>query len=313
MRKAYIFAGLSILCWSSVSTAFKLSLNYLTPLGLLFFSSFAAFVFLLLLNLIFPLPRTETKHISIPKNILLSLLHGILNPFLYYLLLFEAYNRLRAQEAQVLNYTWAIVLSVMSAILYRNKMRGKDIVALLISFLGVVIIANRGNIFCFQFDDLLGTTLALASSLIWASYWLMNMRDKRSIQSRLLYNFMVGAGVTGLYVLISYCYNGSGLLFRDDSSSMVKGILGAVYVGIFEMGLTFLLWNKALSSTKNTASIANLIFLTPFLSLVFIAILLREAIHPATLIGLILIIGSNLIQKHGDMQRQRLTKILNKE
>jgi len=75
------------------------------------------------------------------------------------------------------------------------------------------------------------------------------------------------------------------------------GILGGIYVGIFEMGLTFLLWNKALELTDNTAVISNLIFFTPFLSLLFIRSVLKESIHYATFIGLLLIVFSNLLQK----------------
>ena len=36
-----------------------------------------------------------------------SLLPGLLNPCLYYLVLFKAYELLPAQQAQALNYSWA--------------------------------------------------------------------------------------------------------------------------------------------------------------------------------------------------------------
>ena len=38
---------------------------------------------------------------------------GFLNPFLYYVVLFKAYDLLPAQEAQPLNYTWAITLAIL--------------------------------------------------------------------------------------------------------------------------------------------------------------------------------------------------------
>jgi drug/metabolite transporter (DMT)-like permease len=46
----------------------------------------------------------------------------------------------------------------------------------------------------------------------------------------------------------------------------------------------------AMKLTDNTARISNLIFLSPFLSLIFIHFLLGEKILFATFIGLILII-----------------------
>ncbi|MCB5259059.1 MAG: EamA/RhaT family transporter, partial [Candidatus Cloacimonetes bacterium] len=47
----------------------------------------------------------------------------------------------------------------------------------------------------------------------------------------------------------------------------------------------------------NTAKISNLIFLSPFISMFFIQSILKESIHPATIIGLLLIVVSNLVQK----------------
>ena len=39
-----------------------------------------------------------------------------------------------------------------------------------------------------------------------------------------------------------------------------KGIFGAVYVGIFEMGITFVIWLKALNLSKTTAQVSNFIY-----------------------------------------------------
>ncbi|MDZ4181780.1 MAG: DMT family transporter, partial [Candidatus Cloacimonadaceae bacterium] len=168
-RAAYIYAILAILAWSSVSTAFKLSLEYLTPLGLLFFSSITASAFLLFINL-FSTEKSNIGQSGFFHNIRLSLIPGFLNPFLYYLLLFYAYDRLRAQEAQVLNYTWAIVLAVMSIVILKERFRLRDLLALLISFFGVLIISSKGSFTQMKFDNPLGSILALSSSLVWASY-----------------------------------------------------------------------------------------------------------------------------------------------
>ena len=43
---------------------------------------------------------------------------GLVNPFLYYLVLFKAYDLLPAQEAQAINYTWALMLAFLSVIFF---------------------------------------------------------------------------------------------------------------------------------------------------------------------------------------------------
>lgn len=291
-QKAYYYAFAAILAWSTVSTAFKLSLRHLTPLGLLLISSLWATIFLAIIFLVNH-KRDKTNKSSF--NWKIRILSGLLNPFIYYIMLFEAYHRLRAQEAQVLNYTWAIVLSFLSALFLKQKLRIKDIIALFISFFGVLLVSTQGRFWEFQFDDPVGSLLAVSTSLVWAFYWILNMKDSLPAIQKLLGNFLIGTLATFFYALILGKLNYAGLF--SSEANITFGILGGIYVGIFEMGLTFLLWQKALEYSTSTASTANLIFLTPFLSLIFIFFILKEHISPATLIGLVLIVLSNWWQK----------------
>lgn len=287
-KKSYIFAALAILAWSSVSTAFKLSLQQLTPVGLLLVSALCATLFLLPFKL---LGKVNKSTCTLWAHIRKSLLPALLNPFIYYLVLFEAYSRLRAQEAQALNYTWAIVLAILSVIILKERFRYRDMGALLLSFTGVIVISTRGRVWDWEFDNLGGTILAAGSSIIWAAYWILNMRDERDVTDKLFYNFGLGSLAVMAYILLR------GLPVFVEGGSAVKGILGGVYVGIFEMGLTFILWMKALEYAKSTAKVANLIFLTPFVSLIFIQFALGENVHIATVLGLCLIVLSNILQK----------------
>ena len=47
------------------------------------------------------------------------------------------------------------------------------------AFIGVNIITTKGDFLNLQFDSLLGINLALSSSLIWASFWILNLLDNR--------------------------------------------------------------------------------------------------------------------------------------
>jgi len=286
---SYIYAGFAILAWSSVSTAFKLALVHLSPVGLLLLSSIVATAFLALYNAVVQ----QDCFRSFSRNIYRSIPAGFLNPYLYYVILFTAYSRLRAQEAQSLNYTWALVLPLFSMILCGERFRRKDLVALLISFTGVLLISTKGRILSLDFSDPIGTSLALGSSIIWALYWIVSLKDTRTNTVKLFYNFYVGTLFIMLHVII-----GRISLFHADFI-LGPALLLAVWIGIFEMGLTFILWLKALQLTKNTAAISNLIFLSPFLSMFLISGILKESIHMATIIGLVLIVGSNLLQKSG--------------
>lgn len=289
---ALLYGLLAVVFWSTVSTAFKLTLCFLTPLGLLFFASLAATIFLCLYLL---LCKEKRARIQVGRQMLTSLKAGALNPFCYYLMLFNAYDRLPAQQAQVLNYTWAIVLPLMSLAVMKERLRWVDLLALLMSFLGVIVISTRGKLKGLNFEDPVGLIIAISTSIVWAAYWILNIKDSRPAAVKLTFNFASGT----LLILI---WSGATFLIAKESwflpqASVGKGLLGALYIGIFEMGLTFLIWYKALEKAFSTAAISNLIFATPFLALVFIALILHERIYPATVIGLIIIIVSNLIQR----------------
>ena len=71
-----------------------------------------------------------------------------------------------------------------------------------------------------------------------------------------------------------------------------------VWVGLFEMGVTFLLWQQALSRTRQVAKISQLIFLSPFISLFLIHQILGESVHPSAVIALgLIVLGVVLVNK----------------
>jgi drug/metabolite transporter (DMT)-like permease len=77
-----------------------------------------------------------------------------------------------------------------------------------------------------------------------------------------------------------------------------QGIAGSVYLGIFEMGITFILWLMALKLSSTTAKVSNLIYLSPFISLILIHFFVGEVILLSTIIGLLFIVGGIIIQQY---------------
>ncbi|MDE0213961.1 MAG: EamA family transporter, partial [Deltaproteobacteria bacterium] len=76
-----------------------------------------------------------------------------------------------------------------------------------------------------------------------------------------------------------------------------RGLVGAAYIGTFEMGVAFVAWLQALKLSRTTAQVGQLIYLTPFLSLLVIAFVVGEPIYKSTLAGLALIIGGIVLQR----------------
>ena len=286
-KKAFLYAIFTVFFWSTVASAFKVSLKYLDFIHLLFYSSFVS-TFTLFLVLLFQQKLPLLKKSS-PEELLRSALLGLLNPFFYYSILLKAYSLLPAQIAQPLNYTWPIMIVLFSIPLLKQKIRLWSILAVFISFTGIIVISSKGFDFQFRAFEPKGIFLAMGSSIIWALFWIFNMKDKRDEVVKLFLNFFFGVFFIGVAISV----------FSKIKMPQLLGLLGATYVGIFEMGITFVLWLRALHFSRTTAQVSNLIYLSPFLSLVFIRLIVGEKIYLSTLVGLVLIIGGIFIQEIG--------------
>ena len=284
-KQAYLYGLVTVILWSTVGSACKVSLRYITPAELVFYSSVTSCLVLLVVLCV----QRKVQLIGQMRggDWGLSLRLGMLNPFLYYLILFEAYNLLPAQQAQPINYTWAITLSLLSVPLLGQKLSSRQLLAICTSYCGVLIISTGGNLLSLEFDSPLGVGLALLSTLFWALYWIYNTRDRRDPTAGLFMNFLMATPWICIYLMTT-----EGLRVPDW-----RGLAGAVYLGFFEMGLSFLFWLMAMKLTDNTARIANLIFLAPILSLVFIGLVVGEEIRLATVLGLVFILVGLFVQK----------------
>lgn len=288
-KKAYIYASIAVLFWSTSASAFKICLDPdhldMSVPSLLFGASVASCIALfihLLVSRKLSLLKTLSK-----RDYLYSALLGLLNPFLYYIAVLKAYSLLPAQQAQPLNFIWPLTLVILSAPILKQKIKRRDIIAILISFLGVLVISTKGNPLSFKLTDPVGVALATGSSIPWALFWIYNTKDNKDPALRMFLNFAFASAYAFILLLIL------GKL-KTPSLSVV---LGAAYVGLIEMGITFLIWLKALKLSKTTAHVANLIYLVPFGALIVIYFVLDEQILPATIAGAILIVAGIIFQK----------------
>lgn len=287
-RKAYLYALVAVLFWATIASAFKISLRYVPVVPLVLYASVVS-TGVLFAYLLWQRKLTLLKALSRGDYVRSALL-GFLNPFVYYLIMIKAYSMLRAQEAMTINWSWPMTLVLMSIPLLHQRIKARSILAIGVSFFGVFVIATSGDLWGFRFSNPAGVFLALLSTGIWALFWIYNAQDKRDEAVRLFLNFTFGSA----YALAAFLFM---LPFTATVIPHGKGILGAVYVGLFEMGITFLVWLKALRLAKTTAHVANLIYLAPFLSLVLISLLVGEKIDVSTVAGLALIVAGIILQK----------------
>jgi drug/metabolite transporter (DMT)-like permease len=132
-----------------------------------------------------------------------------------------------------------------------------------------------------------GIALTLLTTLVWAFYWIANSRARTDPLARVFLNFLYALPASGL----------ACALLADFDLRAGPSLWAGVWVGLFEMGLSFVFWQRALLLSVNAARVSNLVFATPFLALLPIALVLGEPISPSTLPGMFLILGGLFVQQ----------------
>jgi len=285
-KKAYLYAFIAIFFWSTVAVPFKIGLQHFHYIHFLFIT-IAIAVLVSFITLVIQKKLSIIKTLS-KNDWIWSIIAGFLNPFLYYLMLFKAYSILPAQIAQALNYTWPIMLVLLSVPFLGQKINLVGFGTLIVGFLGVYLIASQGQPWPLKPSEPFGVLLAISTSIVWASFWIINTKLKTDSVVNLFINFSTG-------LLLTFPL---ALLTPVNYKVPLQGWLAVSYSGVFEMGITFVIWLTAMRLTTRTDKISNYVFLAPFLSLLFIYLMLEEKIFGTTFLGLLLIIGSIFLNKY---------------
>ena len=283
MKKQYLYASISIILWSTTATISKLLLGSLNSMQILFSSSFFAFIFLLIVNLVKRnLKKLKTFKI---KDYIQMFFIGLLGTFLYNLFLYLGINKMQASQAFIINYLWPIMTVLFACIILKEKMTIRKIIAIILSFVGVIIVTANGDILNIEKNSIMG---ALYCILAAVSYGLFSVLNKKKNYDKYV--------STMIYYFFSFLISLLDMLiFKEWYIPQTNQLLGLFWVGFFTSAIAFTSWALALEK-GDTAKISNLAYITPFLSLIWTAIILKEKIGIYSIIGLTIIVLGIFIQ-----------------
>ncbi len=291
MKKNYIFAITTVFMWSTLAAVVKLLLSDIPNLEALAISSYISSGFLLIANMftgkIKIMKSLKFKDIGIISGL------GFIGLFVYSALYYYGLSQLTSQEACIVNYLWPIMLVIFSCIILKEKLTVMKAVAMVCSFVGIVVLSmgsgdnSEGNV-----------TLGIVGCIIAAAcYGLFSVLNKK-------FNYDQSISMMIFWLVAAVCSTILGLVTEDWVSLDGKQWLGMLWLGVVVDAIAYLLWAIALNGAGNTAKIANIAYLTPFLSLVVSALLLKEEITLRALIALVFIIGGILLQSLYEQRRK---------
>ena len=284
-KKQIVYAVLTVFLWATMAPAVKLMQDSVPTTEVLFLAGVFSVVFLL--GRLVANGKVREYRTFGAQNYKVVLGLGFLGFFVYEFLYYFGIAQLTASTACILNYLWPVMLVLFSCLILKEPFTTRKVLAMVASFLGVVVLSAGGN-------DQYGAhpVLGIVGCIVAAvSYGLFSVLNKREDLDQDLC-MPIYWGVTMVSGLIAGFVEG-GWTMPD-----LKTWLILAWLGVMANAVGYLIWAIALNDSKNSARIANFAFLVPVLSMLLSALILREQIHWNGIAALVLILGGILYQSY---------------
>lgn len=287
MKKNYIYAFLTVSIWGTLAAVAKLLLSDIPNLQTLTVSSVFAFIFMLIINI----KNGSVKKMKMysAKDYIIMAALGFLGLFLYSALYYYGLTELSSQEACILNYLWPLMLVICSCIILKEKFTLTKAIAMICSFVGIVVLST-GNKITSDENAVSGIISCIIAAICYGLFSVLNKK------------FDYNQNITMMVIWLAVAVFSAPLGLLTEEWKPIEGMqwLGMIWLGVVINAVAYLLWALALKGAENTAKIANLAYLTPFLSLIISAVVLKEQITLRAIIALVFIIGGILLQSFCD-------------
>lgn len=218
------------------------------------------------------------------RNFLIT--QGLLGVTGFNSLIYLAMQTTTAINAVLVNSCTPILIVIISWLLYRERIRFRQGIGVLISLSGVLLIISRGELgTLFQLQFNIGDVLVFLAAALWAQYS-VNLRKYPTGLHPLAYQIaIVIAGLT--FLLPLYLLEiGAGKSLAVTSATVIS----ILYVAIFASVLAFIFWNRAV--TMLGANIAGpFIHLMPVFSTILAVVFLDENLTRIHILAILLIFG----------------------
>jgi drug/metabolite transporter (DMT)-like permease len=276
---SYLYISITVLLWGSTAAVAKLLLENLDNIQLLLYISLFATISLFIIIIIFFQKKiSQIKNFKLNDYIYFAGM-GFLGVFLYHIFLFGALSVSPAQEAFIINYTWPIWVVIFAIIVLRQKINLYKSTGIVLGFIGVYIVITKGDFLGFSSVNIQGVLFALSGAISYGLFSVLGKKKNYDAYISMMFFFVF----TFIYSLIS------SVLFSSIPIINLYELIGIIWMGIFALGLAFVFWFLALHH-GDVIEMSNIVFLTPFISLFYINLLLDEEILVYSIIGLFIII-----------------------
>ena len=283
MKKPYLYAFVAIAIWSTTATVSKLLLHSFTTIQMLAVCSAVAAVFLFAVNLLGG--KIAILKTYRPRDYFITAVVGMLGTFFYNMFLVFGIDKLLASQAMIINYLWPMMAVVAGCMLLKEKMSARKAIAVAMSFLGVVLVTSNGSLSGFAGSNLLGALFCVLAAVSYGLFVVLNKRLPYEASVSMMLYYIASTIVAVICLLVS------------GNLPVLSGVqsLGLLWIGLGDYAIAYVSWALAMKAGQ-TAKIANLAYITPFLSLMVAHFFLGDPITVWSIGGLVVIVAGIFLQ-----------------
>jgi drug/metabolite transporter (DMT)-like permease len=197
-----------------------------------------------------------------------------------------------AGDANIINYVWPLWVLILSVPLLREPLSWNKVLGMLIAFAGVYLLVSGWNWIRFRAENLPAYASAAAGAFFWGLFSVLSKRqgEREPLTALFLY---LGASFL-CFAVLALILSAAGAIRLTLPSGRAWLMLAAVGAGANGLGALF--WVLTLRYS-DTALASTLVYLTPFLALVYLAVFRGTPIRPLQLASLALILGGPLLER----------------
>ncbi len=262
------YALATIFCWSLAFVFTRMTLSYFSAASLGFLRYLVASAALIVIAIV--------KKIKPPKpaDWPLFLVSGFFGFFLYMIAFNKGLSSVPAATASVVNATVPVVTALIAGVVYREKVRGFQWVAVVIELIGIAVLTVMSG------------GLSQSGGLVWLFLAALSLSTYNILQRKLTKKYTAMQASTysifaGTLMLAFF----SPTAFRELAAAPAAQYIYVALLGVFPSAIAYVSWSVAFSKAERTSQVSNFTVLTLFFTSLLGILILGETPNAATLVG----------------------------
>lgn len=281
--KAYINIIMAVVIWGSIGVFRR---NIPMSSAALAFVRAALGTIVLLLPALFVKNKDEEK---LSKKVIFSLFACGVLVGVNWVFLFESYKYTTVATATLCYYMEPTMLIGLSPIFFKEKLGVRKLLCALAALAGMVLISGILEINGGGQKSFKGVLLGLGAAVLYTFVVIINKKfPVKSAMKKTRLQLIFATLVIGIYLLIT----GDNSFLEFTPASLILTLI----VGVVHTGIAYVLFYGSVEKLP-AASVAIISYIDPVLALILSAVVLREGISLAGILGAILIISSAIISE----------------